>query len=101
MREIARIMICSGILLLPFTAAAADDCRIIEYADHVEAVCSGEPGVTGQPPLSAGKQAPNGAEVSRIRKDLAKIRAMNGRRFDLPAPQTAPGTASEDGRKDH
>jgi hypothetical protein len=36
-------------VLLPCTAVAAGNCRVIEYPDHSEAICDGN---SGQPPAS-------------------------------------------------
>jgi hypothetical protein len=37
-----RILIALGMLALPCMAFAATDCRVIEYQDHYEAICTGD-----------------------------------------------------------
>lgn len=95
MREIARKIIFGTVLLLPCTAVAAPDCRLVEYADHVEAVCTGDPRAlpADSTPPAPEKPRANGAQVSKQRQNLEKIRTMNAHRFE--ATQATPGTAPE------
>ena len=101
MREIARKIIFGPLLLLPCTAVAAQDCRLIEYADHVEAVCTGDPRVVPEriAPAVPEKTTPNGAQVSKQRQNLERIRTMNAHRFEAPATHATPGTVPDSDRK--
>jgi hypothetical protein len=35
------ILLC--VLLIPFAAFAGTECRVVEYPDHYEAICTGDP----------------------------------------------------------
>jgi len=82
-----RPLVCIGFtysLLLSANAYPADNCRVIEYHDHIEVVCIGTPAQTSAAP-SAGTTVVNnekGAEVSRKRRHLQTIRNQNAHRLD-------------------
>ncbi len=42
-----------GIVLVPYTAFAATNCRVVEYPDHYEAICTGD-----APPAAPSPAAP-------------------------------------------
>ena len=53
-----KINILLVMLLFPFTAFAATDCRVIEYPDHYEAVCVGDAAQTPASQPAAQYQIP-------------------------------------------
>ena len=80
------------IALMPSMAVAATDCRIIEYTDHVEAICTGD--ATAPPPQlgngperqAAGDYATAGGVTSRRAQRMEKIQALSvQRRTDIVA----------------
>jgi hypothetical protein len=81
---IVRSIATGGILLLPCGAVAGTDCRVVEFPDHVEAVCSGDPRLAPEwaEPATTGQIDHRGAQVSRTRQHLEKIRTMNAHRFE-------------------
>jgi hypothetical protein len=54
-------------LLLPCQVFAATDCRVVEYPDHYEAVCVGEPRPV---PVQTGVQP---AQVVPVRADTGSV----------------------------
>lgn len=53
-----------AIVLLPSMAAAATECRVVEYPDHYEAICTGDPAHargSPRPVVQAQEEAPQQA----------------------------------------
>ena len=67
------------IVLLPCAAFAATDCRIVEYADHYEAVCVGTAELTPATRITVQEQVPVQEE------NLAP--AQTAEQLDLPPEQ--------------
>lgn len=86
-----------GAMLTPGMVLGAIDCRVIEYADHYEAVCVGDPHYSAK--LSEQKDSSidvtKGAQVSRKRQRIEDIRSLNSRRFDPVDPQSPFATAEK------
>jgi hypothetical protein len=80
-------IIFMGVVLLPCMAFASTDCRVVEYPDHDEAICSGDAVVLtsesyqtdGQEQADssdltpAEKQKKAAQEIASSRNDLAKV----------------------------
>ncbi len=71
---------------------AAKNCRVIEYQDHFEAVCFGDPNYTLKQPEHAAPNSAitNGAQVSRQRRRIEEIRSLNAHRFDAVEANPSP-----------
>ena len=101
---LSMLVIFAAISAIP-VCVCAEECKIVDYADHIEVACVGNPAnnpVTApksssspESPIqeSSDKNAqgrpapdsdapPNGAQVSRKRKMLETIRTLNNHRFD-------------------
>lgn len=70
----------------------ADNCRVVEFPDHYEAVCTGDSkrypeNQVLRPESESG--AANGADVSRKRQRINDIRSLNAHRFDTVVAQPA------------
>lgn len=91
------LLLLAGLSFSPCMAFAAKDCRIIEYPDHYEAVCVGDPRYAlKQPELPANApDTTKGAQVSRKRQRLEEIRSMNEHRFEAVEAQPAPEAAEK------
>ncbi len=87
MRNIALKIVFAGLLMSPCTSVADTDCRVIELPDHVELVCAGDPRFVTERAEPAADEQMNiyGAQVSRKRKSIDKIRTMNLHRFEDPS----------------
>ncbi len=101
MRVLTLNIVLGSILLLPCSAVADSNCRVIEFPDHVEAVCTGVPGSAPErtEPMATEQIAPHGAQVSRQRQHLEKIRTMNAQRLEAPVTSSTLGTVPETGGK--
>ncbi|TWJ33597.1 hypothetical protein [Geobacter argillaceus] len=97
MRVLTRKIVLGSIMLLPCAAVADSNCRVIEFPDHVEAVCNGAPERTE--PMATEQINPRGAHVSRQRQQLEKIRTMNAQRLEAPVTSSTLGTVPESGGK--
>jgi hypothetical protein len=77
-------------VLLPCTAFAGTDCRVVEYADHYEAICDGvaeqapasspkkpqdQPGVQDQTVASGNTPESEQADAPIVRNELARLHA--------------------------
>jgi len=95
MRKIISVVM----LLLPSLVFAATDCRVIEYLDHYEAVCAGDPGpVPVQTPVQAEQAVPAKANntgvgvPSRRGQKLEQIRVLGSQRYRAAVAATAQDT---------
>jgi hypothetical protein len=89
-------------LLLPCLASAATDCSFVEYAEHYEAVCVGEPN-SAPVPVQATEAAK--AETARVpavgsqrrpqTADLDSARAARGRSINEQRLKEQEGLESE------
>lgn len=87
-----RKIISLGMVLLPCTAFAATDCRVVEYPDHYEAVCIGDAEqkpasqiaeqeqITGQEQTLVSARTPESEQTDVtpdkiVRNDLARLHA--------------------------
>jgi hypothetical protein len=59
-----RTFIAIMIVLLPCAAFAATDCRIIEFPDHTEAICVGDPAESPASPQTSGQNRAPAAGIS-------------------------------------
>lgn len=86
------LILFAGVAFLPCIAFAAKDCRVIEYPDHYEAVCVGDPKYALKQPEQPdyNPATTKGAQVSRKRQRIEEIRALNAHRFDAVEAQSAP-----------
>jgi len=102
MRAIVRNITLGIMLWLPCLAVAANNCRVIEFLDHVEAVCTGDPGFVPErtEPAAAAQLNPRGAQVSRTRQRLEEVRSMNAHRIEAPAKQATPVTVTDSETRD-
>jgi hypothetical protein len=84
-------------LLFPFAAIAAKDCRVVEYPDHFEAICTGDQKLkTGQPEQGfAGQALASGAQVSKRRQRIEDIRSLNQHRMDTVENQANQDTSEK------
>jgi hypothetical protein len=95
-----KLIILVGLVLLPWPALAEKECRVVEFPDHVEAVCSGKPDSTPEHAEQSEQAISNtsvtkGAQVSRRRQQLQDIRSLNAHRFD---PEESPLTPNASGK---
>jgi hypothetical protein len=88
--------------------AKADNCKLIDFADHVELICIGNAAInqtsspkslqpqTSATPDTSGNETPvNGAQVSRKRRQLETVRSLNTHRFDVIETQKSEGDNSK------
>lgn len=77
----------AGIVLLPSMVTAATDCQIIEYPDHIDAVCIGdeknEPVLTQK---SMGSRVPETVQAQRAAKAPLESKAVNTKVEPLVVP---------------
>src|SRR5690242_17918892 len=59
-----------GIVLAPYLAFAASDCRVVEYPDHYEAVCTGDASHMPVSPVSPAPRAVPRASVPERAQEL-------------------------------
>ena len=92
-----KLIILLGFVLLPWPALADKDCRVIEFPDHVEAVCSGKTDSTPEhaEQASSNTSVTKGAQVSRKRQQLQDIRSLNAHRFDPEESQSTPNASGK------
>ena len=95
-----KLIILLGFVLLPWPALADKDCRVIEFPDHVEAVCSGKPDSTPElaelsEQATSKSSMTKGAQVSRKRQQLQDIRSLNAHRFDPEESQLTPNASGK------
>ena len=95
-----KLIILLGLVLLPWPALADKDCRVVDFPDHVEAVCSGKPDSMPEhaehaEQASSNTSVTNGAQVSRKRQQLQDIRSLNAHRID---PEESPSTPNASGK---
>lgn len=85
------------VITLPPMSLAAKECRVIEFSDHFEAVCVGDPNYAlKQREHAASNLTPTkGAEVSRKRQRISDIRSLNAHRFDAVEEQSIQNTAEK------
>jgi hypothetical protein len=85
--------LCSHNAVIPLVISAmltsgavawAKDCRVIEYADHYEAVCVGDPNYSAKPSEQKDSKVDDskGAQASKKRGRIEEIRSLNAHRFD-------------------
>lgn len=82
----------AGLVLLPCLVFAVTDCRVVEYPDHFEAVCVGDPKYTPEQPEQADSNpaATKGAQASRKRQRIEDVRSLNAHRFVTVETQPIP-----------
>ena len=75
-----KTLLVTILLVLPSAVFAAKDCRVIEYADHIEAICIGDPKYKAEE--DAGPKT-TGATVSKKRGRIEEVKSLNAGRFDV------------------
>jgi hypothetical protein len=92
--HIAVMPLIIGAMLTPVSVFGAKDCRVVEYADHYEAVCVGDPDYSVKQPeqKDSGIDATKGALASKKRQRIGDVRSLNAHRFDSIESQAAPDT---------
>ena len=88
---------CALLVFSPSIAIAAKECRVIEYPDHFEAVCVGDPNYAiKQREQAVSNTTPtNGAEASRKRQRIIDVRSLNTHRFDATETSLSPDTTEK------
>jgi hypothetical protein len=91
-----RKIISLAMLLLPCQVFAATDCRVIEFTDHYEAVCAGDPGsVPVQTRVQPARVVPvranttGGGVPSRRGQRLEQIRILGSQRYSAAIAASA------------
>jgi len=92
-------------LLLPCSVFAATDCRVIEFPDHYEAVCAGDPGsVPVQTRVQPAQVVPvranttGGGVPSRRGQKLEQIRVLGSQRYSTAVATTTQDSDSPESR---
>ena len=71
-----------GLLLLPCSVFASD-CRVVEFPDHFEAICTGEAGPVSIPKLAAAPAPPQAPALPQAPE------------LQIPPPQADPPAAAQ------
>jgi len=89
-------MLCIIGIVVPCMAFAAPDCRVVEYPDHFEALCSGNPGPAAPQQPAQGQQvappamnATGGGIPSRRAGRLEQVRSLNSQRYSAATAAAA------------
>ncbi len=67
-------IILLGIVLVPYAAFAATNCRVVEYPDHYEAICTGD--APPPAPSSAAPVSPASVTASATQAAPAQLEAQ-------------------------
>jgi hypothetical protein len=83
-----------GAMLTSGTVFGAKDCRVVEYADHYEAVCVGDPNYSAKQSeqKDSSIDVTKGAQASKKRQRIGDVRSLNAHRFDPIESQAVPDT---------
>jgi hypothetical protein len=97
--------ILTVMLLLPSMAFGATNCRVVEFKDHYEAICIGDPRFVDQRQPEKPEQVapttanPSGIGIrSRRAQKLEAVRSLGSQRYNTAVDASATGAATEAGK---